>query len=250
MLILAKESLYYNKTTIHYWGKKLKFTFVTLFSNLIEFYFQDSILKKAIDKKLISYEFYNPRDYTLNKHKKVDDYLCSGGAGLLMTPQALFDTLDDIKSKNPDAYIIFPLAAAKPFRQNDAKRLAKKKNIVFVCGRYEGIDERVIEKYANEVFSIGEYILTGGELASLVMSDAISRNIKDVLGNQDSLEFESYENELLEAPSFTKPQIFRNLSVPSAFLKGNHSKIANLKHHMSVCKTKYYRPDKGKKNEK
>jgi tRNA (guanine37-N1)-methyltransferase len=220
----------------------VKFTFVTLFPNLIEFYFKDSILKRAIDSKLISYEFYNPRDFSTNKHGKVDDYLCSGGAGLLMTPQPLFDTLDEIKRKNKDTYIVFPLAAAKPFRQNDAKRLAKKRNIVFVSGRYEGIDERVVEKYANEVFSIGDYILTGGELPSLIMSDAISRNIEGILGNKESLDVESYETELLEAPSFTKPAIFRNLSVVKELLKGNHSKIHDLKNQMSICKTKYYRP--------
>jgi tRNA (guanine37-N1)-methyltransferase len=139
----------------------LKFTFVTLFPNLIEPYFHDSILKRAIESNFISYEFYNPRDFTTNKHKKVDEQMVGGGAGMLLTCQPLFDCLDEIKSKNADAYIVFPLAAAKPFRQNDAKRLAKKKNIVFVSGRYEGIDERVIEKYANEVFSIGEFILTG-----------------------------------------------------------------------------------------
>lgn len=164
-----------------------------------------------------------------------------------MTPQPLFDCLDEIKRKNKDAYIIFPLAAAKPFRQNDAKRLAKKKNIVFVSGRYEGIDERVCEKYANEVFSIGEFVLTGGELPSLVMSDAISRNLDNVLGNAQSLDYESYEDNLLEAPSFTKPEIFQNLSVVKEFLKGNHSKISDLKFQMSICKTKYYRPNKEKR---
>lgn len=220
----------------------MKFTFVTLFPNLIEPYFQDSILKRAIESNFISYEFYNPRDYTLDKHKKVDKQMVGGGAGMLMTPQPLFDCLDDIKSKNEDAYIIFPLAAAKPFKQNDAKRLAKKKNVVFVCGRYEGIDERVIEKYANEVFSIGEYILTGGELASTVMADAVSRNIDGVLGNAQSLDIESYENNLLEAPSFTKPENFQNLSVIKEFLKGNHSKISDLKNDLSICKTKYFRP--------
>ncbi len=220
----------------------MKFTFVTLFPTLIEPYFQDSILKRAIDSNLISYEFYNPRDYTINKHKKVDKQMVGGGAGMLMTPQPLFDCLNKIKKKNPDAYIIFPLAAAKPFKQNDAKRLAKKKNIVFVSGRYEGIDERVIEKYANEVFSVGEFILTGGELASLTMTDAISRNVDGVLGNADSLVMESYENKLLEAPSFTKPEIFQNLSIVKEFLKGNHSKISDLKFQMSICKTKYYRP--------
>lgn len=225
----------------------MKFTFVTLFPNLIEPYFYDSILKRAIDANFISYEFYNPRDFSTNKHKKVDDQMVGGGAGMLLTCQPLFDCLDEIKSKNEEVYIIFPLAAAKPFRQNDAKRLAKKKNIVFISGRYEGIDERVIEKYANEVFSIGEFILTGGELASLVMADAISRNVENVLGNADSLEVESYENNLLEAPSFTKPEIFQNLSVVKEFLKGNHSKISDLKIQMSKCKTKYYRPNKEKR---
>ncbi len=221
----------------------MNFTFITLFPNLIDFYFKDSILKIAIEKKLLSYDFFNPRDYTTNKHKKVDDTLCGGGAGQLLTTQPLFDCIDDIKSKYPDAYIIFPLAAAKPFNQKDAKRLAKKKNVVFVSGRYEGIDERVIETYANEVFSVGEYILTGGELPSLVMADAISRNVDKVLGNQDSLEDESYnDNGLLEAPSFAKPINYKDLSVPSEYLKGNHSKITDLKNKLSMCKTKYYRP--------
>jgi tRNA (guanine37-N1)-methyltransferase len=221
----------------------LKFTFVTLFPNLIEPYFYDSILKRAIDSGFIKFEFYNPRDFTKNKHLKVDAQMVSGGAGMLMTCQPLFDCLDKVKKENPDAYIIFPLAAAKPFRQNDAKRLAKKKNIVFVSGRYEGIDERVIEKYANEVFSIGEFILTGGELPSLTMADAISRNVEEVLGNADSLVMESYENHLLEAPSFAKPENFQNLSVVKEFLNGNHGKIADLKNNLSICKTKYFRPD-------
>ncbi|RXJ68879.1 tRNA (guanosine(37)-N1)-methyltransferase TrmD [Halarcobacter ebronensis] len=220
----------------------MKFTFVTLFSNLIEPYFYDSILKRAIEAGFLTYEFYNPRDYTKNKHLKVDSPMIGGGAGMLMNCQPLFDCLDEIKKKNPEAYIIFPLAAAKPFRQNDAKRLAKKENLVFVSGRYEGIDERVIEKYANEVFSIGEFILTGGELPSLVMADAISRNIDGVLGNADSLTMESYENNLLEAPSFSKPENFENLSVIKEFLKGNHSRIADLKNNLAICKTKYFRP--------
>jgi len=225
----------------------MKFSFVTLFPDLIEPYFKDSILKKAVEKDLINYTFYNPRDYTSNKHKKVDDTLCGGGAGQLIFPQPLFDILDDIKAKDEDAYIIFPLAAAKPFNQSDAKRLSKKKNIVMVSGRYEGIDERVIEQYANEVFSIGDYILTGGELPSLIMADAISRNVEGVLGNMDSLVEESYNHNedakvLLEAPSFTKPVEFKGLSVPSELLKGNHAKIRNLKIKLSECKTKYFRP--------
>jgi len=225
----------------------MNFTFVTLFPNLIDFYFKDSILKKAVENNFISYKFYNPRDFTTNKHKKVDDTLCGGGAGQLMFPQPLFDCLDEIKRKDKDAYIIFPLAAAKPFNQTDAIRLSNKKNIVFVSGRYEGIDERVIEKYASEVFCVGEYILTGGELPSLIMADAISRNVDGVLGNHESLSDESYNDlhnkkEKLEAPSFSKPIVYDGKSVPSELLKGNHAKIRNLKNKLSVCKTKYYRP--------
>jgi len=221
----------------------MNFTFVTLFKNLIAPYFEDSILKRAIEKDLINIDFYNPRDYTVNKHNKVDDTQAGGGAGLLMNAQPLFDTLKEIRTQSPNAYFIFPVPAGKPFVQADAKRLAGKEHIVFVNGRYEGIDERVVETFADELFSIGDYVLTGGELASTVMSDAISRNVAGVLGNEESLSEESFENMLLEAPSFTKPASFENRSIPSEFLKGNHAKIANLKNEMAKLKTKYFRPD-------
>jgi tRNA (guanine37-N1)-methyltransferase len=160
-----------------------------------------------------------------------------------MNAQPLFDTLKEIRTQSPNAYFIFPVPAGKPFVQADAKRLAGKEHIVFVNGRYEGIDERVVETFADELFSIGDYVLTGGELASTVMSDAISRNVAGVLGNEESLSEESFENMLLEAPSFTKPASFENRSIPSEFLKGNHAKIANLKNEMAKLKTKYFRPD-------
>ncbi|NOX14621.1 MAG: tRNA (guanosine(37)-N1)-methyltransferase TrmD [Epsilonproteobacteria bacterium] len=221
----------------------MTFTFVTLFENLVSPYFEDSILKRALQSGKIKIDFKNPRDYTDNKHNKVDNYQAGGGAGLLMFPQPLSALLDELKRDNPNVHIIFPAPAGKPFRQIDAKRLAKKEHIVFVSGRYEGIDERVIEEYGDEVFSIGDYVLTGGELASLVMSDAISRNIKGVLGNEDSLDEESFEDGTLEAPSFTKPNIFKGSSIPSEFLKGNHAIICTLKKEMSGLKTKYFRPD-------
>jgi tRNA (guanine37-N1)-methyltransferase len=222
----------------------MHFTFVTLFSNLIDGYFQDSILSRAIDKNLFDINYINPRDFSLSKHKKVDDTAFGGGAGMLMSPQPLFDTLQSIRDEDADAYIIFATPVAKSFVQNDAKRLAHKKHIVFVSGRYEGIDERVIEEFGDEVFSIGDYILTGGELPSLVMCDAIVRNIDGVLGNSESLEVESFESELLEAPSFTKPQIYNEKDIPSEFLKGNHSKIRSLKSALSECKTSFFRPEK------
>ena len=221
----------------------MRFTFVTLFPNLIEGYFQDSILKRAIDKELFSVDYLNPRDFSLNKHSKVDDTAVGGGAGMVMNPQPLCDALDSLKTNNPDIHIIFLTPVAKPFKQNDAKRLAKKSHVAFVSGRYEGIDERVIEEFADEVFSIGDYILTGGELASLVLCDAISRNVEGVLGNSESLSIESFESELLEAPSFSKPKEYRNLVVPKEYLKGNHSKIRTLKIALSECKTKFFRPE-------
>jgi len=226
----------------------MTFTFVTLFSNLVEGYFNDSILKRAIEKNIFSVKYLNPRDFSLNKHSKVDDTAVGGGAGMVMNPQPLFDALDSLKKEDENVYIIFLTPVAKPFVQNDAKRLSNKSHIAFVSGRYEGIDERVIEKYADEVFSIGDYILTGGELASLVICDAVSRNIDGVLGNSDSLTVESFESSLLEAPSFSKPKLYEGLNVPSEYLKGNHSKIRSLKLAMSECKTKFFRPEQLKKH--
>ncbi len=225
----------------------MKFTFVTLFPALIEGYFSESILKRAIEDGKIGIDFYNPRSFTADKHRRVDAPMIGGGAGMLMTPQPLVDTLKELKAKSPKAHMVFLSPVAKKFTQNDAKRLAHKEHIVLVSGRYEGIDERVIEGYADELFSIGDYILTGGELASMVLCDAISRNVEGVLGNSDSLDVESFEEALLEAPSFTKPKSYEGNEVISEFLKGNHSKITDLKRGLALCKTKYFRPDLYKK---
>ena len=223
--------------------KTVKFTFMTLFPNIIEGYFGDSILKRAIESRYIEIDYTNPRDYTENKHCKVDKPMVGGGAGMLMMPQPLFDVVDAIKNSSPDAYVVVATPVGKPFRQNDAKRLAKKRHVVFVSGRYEGIDERFIESKVDEVFSIGDFILTGGELASLVICDAVVRNIEGVLGNSKSLENESFENNLLEAPNFAKPIEFENSQVTSEYLSGNHKKIEELKLKLSQDKTKFHRPD-------
>lgn len=225
--------------------------YITLFPNIMKGYFSDSILKKAIEKNICNICFINPRDFSTHKHKKVDAPQIGGGAGMLINANVIEQSIKSIKEKT---YIIFTTPSAKTFTQNDAKRLAKYKNITFVSGRYEGIDDRVIELYADEVFSIGDYILTGGELPSLVMSDAILRNIENTLGNEESLNEESFENGYLEAPSFTKPLNFQNLRVNSTFSKGNHSKISDLKNKMAKMRTQYFRPDiyiqKGLKYEK
>jgi tRNA (guanine37-N1)-methyltransferase len=221
----------------------MRFTFVTLFPNIIEGYFSDSILKRALEASYLKVDYLNPRDFSEDKHSKVDTPLVGGGAGMAMAKQPLFSALSSLKYQSNNIKFIFTDPAGKPFTQADAKRLAHQNDhIAFVSGRYEGIDERVIETFADEVFTIGDYILTGGELPSLVMCDAIARNIEGVLGNKESLDDESYETLLLEAPTFAKPGNYNGLIVPSELLKGNHSKITDLKNALAFYKTKYFRP--------
>jgi len=225
----------------------MRYTFVTLFEDLIRPYFQSSILKRAVDENKIEIDFVNPRDFTHDRYKKVDDYQAGGGAGLVLKFDILDASLESIIKESEDAYFIFLTPVAKLFNQKDAIRVSKKEHIVFVCGRYEGFDERIVEKWADEVFSIGDFILTGGELASLCLADAISRNIDGVVGNSESIKNESFEEHLLQAPVFTKPNIFQKRSLNKEYLKGNHSKIHDLKGKMSELKTKYFRPDLYKK---
>jgi len=221
----------------------MRFTFVSLFPEMIAGYFEHSILGRAVEAGHVALDYVNPRDFSTNRYKKVDEPMIGGGAGMLMTPQPLDDAIAGIKAASPRAHVIFLTPVAKPFRQSDAKRLASAEHIVLVAGRYEGIDERVIEMHADEVFGVGDAILTGGELPAMMLCDAISRNVPGVLGNSDSLIVESFEETLLEAPSFTKPDVYGGRGIISEFLKGNHSKIADLKKRMSLQKTQYFRPD-------
>ena len=222
----------------------MRFTFVTLFPQLMEGYFSASILGRALETERFRIDFVNPREYSDNRYKKVDEAMVGGGAGMLMSPQPLADTLEAIRGVSPRAHVIVLSPVGKPFRQHDATRLAaQEEHLVLVAGRYEGIDERVIEAYSDEIFSMGDAVLTGGELPALMLCDAVARLLPGVLGNADSLTEESFEASLLEAPSFTKPDEFRGREVISEFLKGNHSKIAAIKNRMALSKTRYFRPD-------
>ncbi|ACM93469.1 tRNA (guanine-N1)-methyltransferase [Nautilia profundicola AmH] len=216
----------------------MKIIFLTLFPNIISCYFEDSVLKKALDKDIFEIEFVNFRDYAVNKYKRVDTPLVGGGAGMIIDNEALRNALDDLKSKNQRAKVIFLTPVGKKFNQKDAIRLASEEVLILVCGRYEGFDERLIEDFADEVLSIGDYILTGGELGALVIADAVLRNVKGVLGNSESLEGESFENSLLEPPQFSKKG-----KVPDILKSGNHTKIKEWQKELSVCKTKFHRPD-------
>ncbi len=222
----------------------MRFTFVSLFPELIEGYFSASILGRAREAGKIAIDYRNPRDYSTNRYRKVDEAMVGGGAGMLMFPQPLDDTIRAIREESSEVRMIFLAPAGKPFRQRDARRLAlKESHLAFVCGRYEGIDERIVELHADEVFSVGDAVLTGGELPALMVCDAVSRLLPGVLGNADSLAEESFEEGLLEAPAFTKPDEFRGKRIVSEYLKGNHSKIAALKKQMALSRTKHYRPD-------
>lgn len=221
----------------------IRFSFVTLFKELVEPYFEASILKRAKEAGLIEIDYFSPRDYSEDRFRRTDDYMVGGGAGLVFTPAPMFALLNEIKKADKEAHIIFAAPAGKLFKSSDAKRLSKKKRIVFVCGRYEGIDERVVEEFADEVFCIGDFVLTGGELASLAMCDATARFVEGVLGNEESLSAESFEEPLLEAPSFSKPFDFNGRLAPSILLKGNHAKISDFKKTASKIRTRYFRPD-------
>lgn len=232
----------------------MTFCFISLFPNLIAPYFAESILKKAIDNGLLNIELCNLRDFSNDKHNRVDEPQISGGAGQVLKPQIINSAINHIKNRI-DSHIIFLSPCGKKFSANDALRLSKKSHISFVCGRYEGFDERSVEVSCDEIFSIGDFILSGGEIAALALSDSIARQIQGVLGNEDSLKGESFESNLLESPTFIKvtkksfesslknATKMRFFPTPSIYSQGNHKKINNLKKALALCKTRYFRPD-------
>ena len=216
----------------------MKIVFVTLFPNLISPYFEDSILKRAFEKKLFSMEFVNFRDFATNKHQKVDTSIVGGGAGMILDNLALRNALNHLKQKYPNSKTLFLTPVGKRYNQKDALRFSKEEVLILVSGRYEGFDERLIEDFADEVISIGDFILTGGELGSLIIADSVLRNIKGVLGNSESLQEESFNENLLEAPSFSKTG-----EVPQILKSGNHKEVKKWREKTSLLKTKFHRPD-------
>ena len=216
----------------------MKIVFVTLFPNLISPYFEDSILKRALDKKLFDIEFVNFREFSTDKHQKVDTAIVGGGAGMILDNLALRNALNYLKEKYPNSKTIFLTPVGKRYNQKDAIRFSKEEVLILVSGRYEGFDERLIEDFADEVISIGDFILTGGELGSLIIADSVLRNINGVLGNRKSLEEESFNENLLEAPSFSK-----NGKVPDILKSGNHQNLKKWRKKTSLLKTKFHRPD-------
>ncbi|NIZ19010.1 tRNA (guanosine(37)-N1)-methyltransferase TrmD [Entomospira culicis] len=219
----------------------MKFSILSLFPEFIDAYFKNSIAHIAVHRKqLIDIENLNIRDFTEDKHKKVDDIPYGGGAGMVMTPQPLASALRYCIT--PSSYVIYATPSGKVFTHQKAKELAQKEHIIFIAGRYEGIDQRIIDCFVDEELSIGDYVLSNGELSSLVMLDAIMRQVPGVI-KSESLTEESFEDNLLEYPLYTRPEIFEGLPVPSVLLSGHHVEIKKWKFAKKIEKTLANRPD-------
>ncbi|WP_313526068.1 tRNA (guanosine(37)-N1)-methyltransferase TrmD [Anaerotignum sp.] len=219
------------------------FFVLTLFPEMIQETLSHSILGRAQRDGFVSIEAINIRDFSNNKHLQVDDYPYGGGAGMVMQPQPIYDAYQSILPKAKNARVLYMTPQGKPFTQRIAEELAQEENLVFLCGHYEGVDERVIEEIVTDEVSLGDFVLTGGELAAITMIDAISRLMPGVLGKEASFEDESFSEGLLEYPQYTRPPIFMEREVPPILLSGHHGNIEKWRREQSLLRTASKRPD-------
>lgn len=221
----------------------MNFYILTLFPEMVEQTFHTSIMKRAAENDLISLEAVNIRDFSENKHMKVDDYPYGGGAGMVMQPGPVYSAYESIKEKAKGARVVYMTPQGKVFNQKMAEEFAQEENLIFLCGHYEGIDERVLEEIVTDEVSIGDYVLTGGELPALVMMDAIGRLVPGVLNNDVSAEIESFHDNLLEYPQYTRPVTWHEKEVPSVLLSGHHGNVEKWRREKSIERTLAKRPD-------
>ena len=217
----------------------MKFDVLTLFPEMFEILNQ-SIIGKAIEKELININLINIRDFSKDKHKKVDDTPYGGGAGMVMKPGVVYDAYQSIKDRN--AKVIYMSPQGKPLNQKKVEELSKENHLIILCGHYEGIDQRVLDKIVDEEISIGDYVLTGGEIPAIVLIDSVSRYVEGVL-KEESIKEESFSNGLLEYPQYTRPEIFEGMKVPEILLSGHHENIEKWRKEKSLEMTKKKRPD-------
>jgi len=224
----------------------MHFSILTLFPSLVTPYFSDSILARAIKSKKIKVDTVDIRSFSKDKHKKTDDTPYGGGPGMVMTCQPLYDAIRAVKKKNKGP-VVFLSPAGQRLTQDLAQKLSKEKGLILVCGRYEGIDQRVIDLLVNMEISLGDFVLTGGELPALAVVDSISRLIPGVLGDMESASEESFSPELkgmIEYPQYTKPEVFKGVSVPKVLLSGNHALIHKWRHENCKPVTSASKPTK------
>jgi tRNA (guanine37-N1)-methyltransferase len=223
----------------------MKIDVLSLFPTMFEGVFNESILKKAQEKNVVQFEVTDFREYTTNKHRKVDDYPYGGGAGMVLTPQPLFDAVEACKKKANTAKprVVLMCPQGERFSQKKAEELAQEEHLIFICGHYEGYDERIREHLVTDEISIGDYILTGGELASMVIIDSVTRLLPGAIGSAESHQQDSYSTGYLEHPHYTRPASFRGLDVPEVLLSGDHAKIEQWRKKESLRRTYERRPD-------
>lgn len=222
----------------------MNFHVLTLFPEMVLNGLNTSITGKAVKNGLINIEATDIRNYSKDKHNHVDDYPYGGGAGMVMQPMPVYDAyIDAVKNMSGTKRVIYLTPQGKVFNQRMAEEFAKEENLIFLCGHYEGIDERVLDKIVTDNVSIGDYVLTGGELAAMVMIDAISRKVDGVLNNSESSEIETFYDNLLEYPQYTRPEVWEGERVPEVLLSGNHGKIEEWRRQKSIERTYDFRPD-------
>ncbi len=222
-------------------GLPLRVDVLTLFPPMLEGFLGESMMKRAVQQGAVVFSFVDPRDFTTDKHRTVDDRPFGGGPGMVMKPDPLFKAVESVRI--PASRVILMAPTGRPFHQADAQRLAGEEHLVFICGHYEGIDERVREALVTDEFSIGDYVLTNGARAAAVGIDAVVRLLPGVVGGEGAVTQESFSEGLLEYPPYTRPAEYRGMKVPDVLISGNHEQIAKWRHEQSLRITREKRPD-------
>ena len=218
----------------------MKIDILTLFPNMFDNIFSESIIKRAVENKLVEINIHNFRDYTDDPHNKVDDTPYGGGAGMVLMAQPIFDCVESLKTDESKVILLTP--SGIPYKQKQAYDLSKEKHLIIICGHYEGFDER-ITTLADYQISIGDYVLTGGEIPAMVLVDSIARLIPGVINERSHIEDSFNDNYLLDYPTYTKPRVYRGMEVPEVLLSGDHKKIDEYRYQESIKRTKEIRPD-------
>ncbi len=219
----------------------MRLDIVTIFPAMYEGPFTESIVKRAREKGIVEVNWVNPRDFTTDRHHTTDDRPYGGGAGMVMKPEPLFAAVESVSSESSRAILLCP--QGQRFNQAKAVELAQQTHLILICGHYEGVDERVRQALVDEEISIGDYILTSGNLAAMVLADAVIRLLPGALGCESSTQEESFSEDLLEYPQYTRPEVFRDMRVPDVLLSGNHQAIAEWRRREAVRRTRERRPD-------
>ncbi|MFT5225268.1 MAG: tRNA (guanine37-N1)-methyltransferase [Polaribacter sp.] len=216
---------------------------ITLFPEMVEQVVNYGVVGRAADQKLLDLQCWNPRDYTVDKHRTVDDRPYGGGPGMLMKVQPLEETIQAVRDKNPQAQVVYLSPQGKPVNQDMLAKQVDANAVIFLCGRYEGIDERLIQQEVDQEWSIGDYVISGGELAAMVCIDAMTRLIPGALGHEQSAQQDSFSDGLLDYPHYTRPEEYKGMKVPEVLMNGNHRHIEDWRERQSLGRTWQRRPD-------